>query len=62
MFTVFIVDGQPDNIYFVNTEDLGQVLLNRDLDGSMIMSQELSLEQLIRLKDRDYKVFTLCLR
>ena len=62
MFTVFTIHGVPDHIYFVNTDDLGKILLDRDLDGSMIMSQELSLEQLIRLKDRDYKVFDLCLR
>lgn len=61
MFTVYVVDGDPDHIYFVNTDDLGHALLARDLDGSMIKTQELSLEQLIRLKDRDYTVFTLCL-
>ena len=61
MFTVFVINENPDNIYFVNTDDLGKVLLDRDLDGSDIKYQELSLEQLVRLKDREYKVFILCL-
>ena len=61
MFTVFMIDGVPDHIYFVNSDHFEQCLENRDIDRSFVKSQELSLERLVRLKEREYRVFIVCL-
>lgn len=61
MFTVWMIDGVPNNIYFTNSDHYEQALINRDIDLNSVRSQELSLEQLIRLKDNEYRVFMLCL-
>lgn len=62
MFTVFTIEGVPEHIYFTNTDDLDKVIRNRDIDPSFVRSQELSIERLIRLKDREYTLFILCLK
>lgn len=62
MFTVFAIDGIPEYIYFCKSESYEQVLINRNIDKESVGSQEISLETLIRLKDNEYKVFTLVLK
>lgn len=61
MFTVFVIDGVPNTIYFVNSDHFEQALENRNIERDCVKSQELSLERLVRLKERDYRVFVLCL-
>jgi len=61
MFTVFMINGVPDNIYIVNSDHFEQALENREIDRKFVRSQELSLERLVRLREREFRVFVLCL-
>ena len=61
MLTAFTIDGVPEHIYFCKAENYDHVLMGRDIGKEFVMSQEISLETLVRLSDSEFKVFCLCL-